>query len=902
MKKNFWFMGDKMMGRVNEELLVTDFNNTDDPLAIYDEAFHLIRVNSAFAEIFQTSPRHLVGETCYKSIYKRSSRCELCQAGEVFRIAKPQIWEEKRRLPDGTLRYFEVFTSPILGHRGPKTLAVMCRHDISKQKRIASQWKNSEKKHRTILEMAREGIFVMDIEARLTYANRRLLEMLEYTEEEIIGRSIFDFMCKDTLSKAKIGWTAEGLVDINEMCFARKDGRRLVAQMSFSSVRDETGFVDTVGTVTDVTQLKKVEEKLRSAKEFSEKIVNSITDSIIIIDPKTYKIIQVNDHFLQRSDLDSSYVLSKTCYEIRHGRTSPCEVYGLKCPVREAAINRESAFIDRAFRDADGSKKIVHIFTYPILDNNKEVSLVLLIEHDVTVQRKMEENLKDRTLEVEKAHGQLKTLFEISGQLTSMGSLAELVNYILETSHRIFTNSESILFLLNAERNNFFLIDIDVMDPRWAGPLHRMQQKIMEKELFKEFIHYLRNISAAKIITSKHPDIPETIGFFSDMYSNWFGMPIMTQKDCVGFFFVGSGQQQECNQDDQRFLHTLISQVSGHIRFLVVHESEIRKLRQQVQERSSYGKIIGMSSAMQKVYDMIDLVSGSDATILITGESGTGKELVAQAIHRKGDRRDNPFVVAHCAGFSPSLMESELFGHEKGAFTGAIDVKKGRIERAHGGTLFFDEIGEISTATQVLLLRFLQNHRFERVGGEKAIDADVRVIAATNRDLQHEISAGRFRKDLYYRLNVILITLPPLRLRKVDIPMLTKHFLEKYSFSDRGGSVEMSSEAMSILIDYNWPGNVRQLENAVNHAIVIANGKIIEEKHLPKFAPYEKSPPPFGSLAENEKQLIDRVLNDSRWNKHQAAKRLKISRSTLYSKINRYKLQPQSKNVRYLDI
>ncbi len=900
MKKDFWFTDSKMMGRANEELLVTDFNNTDDPLAIYDEAFHLIRVNSAFADIFQTSPPYLVGEPCYKAIYKRSSRCELCHAGEIFRIDKPQIWEERRRLPDGTLKYFEVFTSPIWGYKGPTSLAVMRRHDITEQKRIANQWKNSEKKHRTIVEMAREGIFVMDIEARLTYANSRLLEMLGYTEAETIGRSIFDFICKETLSEARIGWTADGLVDINEICFARKDGSRLVAQVSFSSVKDETGFVDTVGIVTNITHLKKIEEKLRSAKEFSEKIVNSITDSLIIIEPKTYRIVQVNDHFLKRADLDSSYVLSKTCYEIKHGRTSPCEVYGIKCPVRETALNRRSVFEDRPHKDADGSKGVVHISTYPILDNGRDVNLVILLEHDVTDRRKMEETLELRTLEVEKTHGQLKTLFEISGQLTSMGSLAELVNYILDINHRIFANSESILFLFDAERKNFFLLD--GVDPRWAGPLRRMKQKISEEELLKGFIGYLKNISTAEIVTSKDHDIPEDIRFFDKIHADWFGMPIMMQKTCIGFCLVGCSQLQDYSGDDQRFLHTLLAQVGGHIRYLVLHESEIRKLRRQVQERSSYGKIIGVSSAMQKVYDLIDLVSGSDATVLITGESGTGKEMVAQAVHRKGDRRDDPFVVAHCAGFSPSLMESELFGHEKGAFTGAIDIKKGRIERAHGGTLFFDEIGEISPATQVLLLRFLQNHRFERVGGEKGIEANVRVMAATNRDLQHEISAGRFRKDFYYRLNVIAITLPSLRMRKGDIPLLTRHFLEKYSPPDRGGNVEIAPEVMNILIDYNWPGNVRQLENAVNHSLILANGGKIEEKHLPKFLPNEMSALPFGSLAENERQLIVKVLNESKWNKHQAAKRLKISRSTLYSKINRYELQSPEKDVRYLDI
>ncbi|MBW2327923.1 MAG: sigma-54-dependent Fis family transcriptional regulator, partial [Deltaproteobacteria bacterium] len=238
---------------------------------------------------------------------------------------------------------------------------------------------------------------------------------------------------------------------------------------------------------------------------------------------------------------------------------------------------------------------------------------------------------------------------------------------------------------------------------------------------------------------------------------------------------------------------------NGHIRHLVTHETEINDLRQRVVERTSHGKIIGQSDEMQKIYELIELVAGSDATVLIAGENGTGKELVAQAIHRQSHRRKGPLVVANCSAYSSALLESQLFGHEKGAFTGAIKKKKGRIERAQGGILFLDEIGDIAPATQVLLLRFLQDHCFERVGGEETLEADVRVLAATNRDLYQEVEAGRFRDDLYYRLNVITLQLPPLRDRKEDIPLLYKHFLEKCSLKENKNIKSFSPGAMQIL-------------------------------------------------------------------------------------------------------
>jgi DNA-binding NtrC family response regulator len=232
-----------------------------------------------------------------------------------------------------------------------------------------------------------------------------------------------------------------------------------------------------------------------------------------------------------------------------------------------------------------------------------------------------------------------------------------------------------------------------------------------------------------------------------------------------------------------------------------------------------------------------------------------------------------------------------LFGHERGAFTGAIRQRKGRIERSRGGTLFLDEIGDISPATQVLLLRFLQDHCFERVGGEKPIEADVRVLAATNRDLHRLAEAGRFRDDLYYRLNVISIHLPLLRERREDIPLLAVHFLKKYNLKEDKHVVTFGADAMEALMDYDWPGNVRQLENAVSHAIILAQGDVIRRRHLPRFLREAATTSVSTSLAENERHLILRVLQDSHWNKHDAAKRLKISRSTLYSKIRRYGLE-----------
>jgi len=313
-------------------------------------------------------------------------------------------------------------------------------------------------------------------------------------------------------------------------------------------------------------------------------------------------------------------------------------------------------------------------------------------------------------------------------------------------------------------------------------------------------------------------------------------------------------------------------------------------LKKELEDKYGLGNMVGKNHKMQTIYDLIGDVSQSDSTVLIQGESGTGKELIARAIHTLSSRKRRPFVVANCSAYAETLLESELFGHEKGSFTGAIRRKKGRFELADGGTIFLDEIGEIPTPTQLLLLRVLQERKFERVGGEQTIEIDVRIIAATNRDLNKEMMDGRFREDLYYRLNVIPIMVPPLREREDDIPLLAKHFLDMYGSSSKKVIRGFSEDVMEIFLNHKWPGNVRELQNVVEHAVILAKGEMITENDLPQnlrwAIPRAEEPP--RSLKETEKRLILKVLKEVGGNKYRAAKKLGITRSTLYGKVRKH--------------
>ena len=327
-----------------------------------------------------------------------------------------------------------------------------------------------------------------------------------------------------------------------------------------------------------------------------------------------------------------------------------------------------------------------------------------------------------------------------------------------------------------------------------------------------------------------------------------------------------------------------------------LHGSEIERenvrLREQIDKRYGLETFVGDSPAMAHVLDTIKQVAPSRATVLISGESGTGKELVAHAIHRLSPRHGGPFVAVHCAALSPQLLESELFGHEKGAFTGAGERRIGRFEQASGGTLFLDEIGEIDAATQVKILRVLGERVFERVGGNKPLAADVRLLAATNRDLTKMVAEGNFREDLFFRLNVVQLHLPPLHDRREDIPLLAVHFLREAAKENDKPFRELTSDAMKCLANYDWPGNVRELRAAVEHGVVMAGGPKITLRDLPSGVRRAAETAPSGplplNLGETELSLIRRALGECRGNRTLAAEKLGISRRTLHRKLREH--------------
>ncbi|NCO24526.1 MAG: two-component system response regulator [Candidatus Infernicultor aquiphilus] len=311
--------------------------------------------------------------------------------------------------------------------------------------------------------------------------------------------------------------------------------------------------------------------------------------------------------------------------------------------------------------------------------------------------------------------------------------------------------------------------------------------------------------------------------------------------------------------------------------------------REEEEKRFNFDEIIGKSKAIKRVLEMVKSVSVTPATVLITGESGTGKELIARAIHKNSPGNKNPFVVVNCVAFSSYLLESELFGHEKGAFTGAISKRIGRFEMAKGGTIFLDEIGEIDPVIQTKLLRFLQEKEFERVGSSKSIKVDVRILSATNLDLKKKAEDNNFRQDLYYRLNVFNIEVPSLRERKEDIPLLVEHFIHKYDKILNKKVEEISPQAMELLLNYDYPGNIRELENILERSMIMAKNNIMDETYF-AFINKENFSEKKGTLKEVEKELIIKYLIQKKSNRTKTAELLGISRRNLQNKIKEYQI------------
>ena len=496
---------------------------------------------------------------------------------------------------------------------------------------------------------------------------------------------------------------------------------------------------------------------------------------------------------------------------------------------------------------------------------------------------------------------ELSLLYQISCLLDQSLDLREVVPPVLESICEKLDMRYATLTLLNRQSGDIMI-----------EAAHGLSEQQTSRGRYK----LGEGVTGQVILNGKPMVIPKTgeSPLFLDRTlrgkrpdASFVCVPIKVGQEVVGALSIDRLYHESVNLDDDvRILSIIASMIAQAVKLRRAAQEEQERLaeenerlRAELRDRFRPANIIGNSHEMQIVYDQIAQVSRSPATVLIHGETGTGKELVAHAIHYNSDRADKAFIKAHCAALPEAIIESELFGHEKGAFTGATAERKGRFELAHGGTLFLDEIGDIPPSIQIKLLRVIQEREFERIGGTKTIRVNVRLVAATNKDLLAQVNQGKFREDLYYRLHVFPIYVPPLRKRKADIVLLADYFLDKYAKQSGRHIRRLSSAVIDMLMSYHWPGNVRELENVIERSVLVAEGDVIHPHHLP---PTLQTAEASGTQATGtlkslvdlyERDIIKDALKSARGNIAAAARALGATQRILGYKIKKHRIDPK---------
>jgi PAS domain S-box-containing protein len=836
--------------------------------------------------------------------------------------------------------------------------------------------KESEKKHRLMIENLYEGIWHIDKEAYTTYVNARMGEILGYTVDEMVGKHLFEFMdqkgveiCEENLQRRE-----KGIKEQHEFEFLRKDGSRVQTLMETAPILDEGGnFAGALASVMDISERKNMEEGLRESKERLEKTFQSLDCALFILDSKNPPlIVDSNPAASKIFGYGKHEIIGKSTEFLHINKQSLLKFQETLYPT----IESQGYFSSYEFRM---KRKNGEIFPtehsiFPMEEEQGNRMGWISVVRDISERKKAEEKLRE-------SEEKFRNLAEQSPNMIFINKSGKVV-YVNEKSadtmgyrkEEFYSPDFEFVSLIDPEykdliKSNFkkhmsgedmepyeyrliakdgkqidALINTKLIeyegDRAILGIVTDISEQRKAQEWLRESEEHFRSLVTAASDCISMTDLEGNLLFVNDAGASLLGFD--DSDEIIGkntFEFISEESMEAAKKvrdvtlekegvqhkeysivrkDGQKIpieiSTSLIKDAEGRpFRIMAISrditerkqaESDLRKalsdiealkeqlyeeniyLREEIKLEKEHEEFIGQSHAIKSVLAKAEQVAGTDSTVLILGETGTGKELLAHTIHKLSTRKDRPLVKVNCAALPPTLIESELFGHEKGAFTGALSKQVGRFEVANGGTLFLDEISELSPELQVKLLRVLQEGQFERVGSSQTIKVDVRIITATNQDIAKAVQDGNFRKDLYYRLNVFPITVPPLRHRIGDIPLLAWSFVKEYE-KKMGKRIEsIPPVTMKELQSYDWPGNIRELRNAIERAMILTKGcklkvdlqRIVEE--MPK--------PQAKKLEDMERQHIVETLNKTNWRisgENGAADALGLKPTTLHSKM-----------------
>jgi PAS domain S-box-containing protein len=727
------------------------------------------------------------------------------------------------------------------------------RYHLAKAQEIAhvGTWDLDVEANRLIWTDEVYRMFGMPVGTELTY--ERFLECVHPDDRKYVDKK-----WKAALNKEPYDIEHRILVD-GEVRWVREQ-----AEMEF----DEKGrAVRGVGAVQDITERKKAEEAQIESELMARAILNASNNQAALFDTNAI-MLDANDAMAQIFYKSADELIGTCGWDL----------------IPEALVEKRKQYFNQVIQ----SKKPLRFETewhgnwfdnifYPVLDSQGKVTKIAFQAHDITQLKQQEQELALRN--------EIAYIFLSESDEDMYSKILEVILKALESPYGLFgyINRERELVLQSMTKDIWDeckIPDKTIVFPRenWGG--------IWGKALMEK-----------KTLCSNNPkSVPK--GHIP--ISRVLVVPIIFKKKVIGVFTIAN-KAVNYDDSDRNLLEIVAEKIAPvlnarmqrdmQIKRRMTVESTLRNLQRQLDTETSFAGIIGQDPKMLEVFETIKKLADIDIPVLIQGESGTGKELVAMAIHNKGHRSQQPFLPVNCGALPESLLESELFGHVRGAFTGAIRDKKGRFELANKGTIFLDEIGDLSPTLQVKLLRVLQEGTFEPVGSEKTVKVDVRLISATNKDITREIKEQRFRSDLFYRMCVVPITLPPLRERRADIPLLVSHILKQALMSRKKKKVvEVSSGALGAMLDYGWPGNVRELQNAIQYALVTCGGHQILRNHLPPMISVaitsQSEPMKISRKRKLDTESVKRVLKETRGNKVSASQKLGVGRATLYRFLN----------------
>jgi PAS domain S-box-containing protein len=784
---------------------------------------------------------------------------------EALNSVKPFEVEGRFRRFDGEYRWFLFRGSPLRDRSGKVAKWYGTNTDLEERKRAEDALRKSEERWRSVFENSAIGVALTDHNGRFLATNHVFQTMVGYTEEELRAVNFLDLTHEDyrEANWALITELVEGKrrqFQI-EKKYRRKDGRLIWVSNNVSLVPGTERAPRFIMALSeDITERKRAEQALRRSEEYLAESQRLTKTGSWAYNPAAEKVIYWSDEMLRIFGLDPQSNLPDREEFLRLVHPEDRDRFNERI---EKSRREKSDFVqDYRVVLTDGTVKHIHGIGHPVLDETGNIIQYVGTDVDVTEHKRDEEKLRHTEADLLEAQ-----------RISQTGS------WKLDVSSGTVTVSPQIFRIFGVKPDE----DRSTIE-FWLSRNHLEDQKRIQ-ELFERSMIQKTDYDAGYRIV-----LPD--GAIKHLHA--VGHPVLNESgDLVEF--VGTA----IDVTEQAQARIELEKAFEEIKRLKdrLHDENLA-LREQIDQAFMFEEIVGASPALQTVLSSIVKVAPTDSTVLITGETGTGKELIARAIHKHSHRSGQAFISVNCASIPSSLIASELFGHEKGAFTGAVQRRQGRFELAHSGTIFLDEVGDLPAETQITLLRVLQERQFERVGGSRIISTDVRIIAATNRDLMAAITAGTFRADLFYRLNVFPIEVPPLRKRKEDIPMLVEYFVKRYAEKAGKQIRKIDRTTLELCQSYPWPGNIRELQNIVERSVILTSSDTfwIEGAWLASQEPARQElPGPLPDTLQNqEREIIETALAECKGKvagPQGAAVKLGIPRSTLDSKIKQLKIK-----------